>query len=332
MLEAVGANISYHLDWRQAAATSEMQRRVDMLVVVGGIDSHSAVTVRRGLPTLRLDRFPCDRLVYAGHEGAASEMKRLWPSAHIEGNLLQDGPAPESTALTDYARLTYLDDIESKREIVPLQHDSVVPIEPTPGVVSRAFQRLYQRLASPALLLDVGGATTDVHFAKELVDERKMSGPLSGYPDIGRHVFTAYGVAESRASTIRALLADVRCADLLTALWGTEFRRVYSELIDGHVDDRTALAACIFLALRQVSDAQIDVNAPRLHLNRTATFALTGGASQVLDTADVKKIVETVLQRTGSVQVVLDSYYRWWSLGFLDESVITDNTLRDLHV
>jgi hypothetical protein len=331
MLEAVGANIAYHLDWRAATEIATTQPPVDMLVVVGGIDSHSATSVRRALPALKLGYFPHDRLVYAGHRGAASEVKRLWPSAHVEPNLLQDGLAPSGTALTDYARLTYLDDIESKRDIVPLQRDSAVPIEPTPGVVSRAFQRLYQRLASPAILLDVGGATTDLHFTKELLDEDNVSGPLSGYPDVGRHVFTAYGVAESRASTVRALAGDARCVDFLSALWGADFRRVYVDLIDGHTDDRTAFAACIFLALRQVSDARVDVNAPRLLLPRLATLALTGGASQALAAADIQKAAEVVLQRTGTLQVVLDSQYRWWSLGLLDEAAINERTLQDLH-
>lgn len=331
LLEAVGANIAYHFDWREAGAVAA-QRHVDMLILVGGIDSHSAANVRRSLGTLKLDRFPHDRLVYAGHRDAAAESKRLWPSIHVEPNLLQDGLAPSGAALTDYVRLTYLDDIESKKDIVPVQRESAVPIGPTPGVVALSFRWLYQRLASPAILLDVGGATTDLHFTKEILDEQNSPGPLSGYPDIGRHVFTAYGVAESRSSTITALLADARCADFLQALWGADFRRVYNELLDGTADDRTVFAACVFLALRQATQAGTDPNAPRLHLRRLATLALTGGASQVLSADDIRSTAEVVLERADTLQVVLDSRYRWWCLGLLDESLISPALLRELHV
>ena len=314
-LEAVGANVRFQYEWRETAGLPPT-RPVDLLVLAGGVDAFSDRRVRHGVDALDLTAFCYDRLVYAGHGGAVERAQARWPGVDIVPNPLQRDLVPADRALGAFVRRTYLDDIESKRELLPLRTVSNVDIEPTPGVVSRAFERLQGRFPSPALLFDIGGATTDLHFPKELLDESALGASLlAAFPAISRHVFTAYGLHDSRRSTIAALLADPGCHDLLTALYAAEARARYLALVDGEAESRLLFAACLFLALRAALDGGEE--APRLVLGALSTLMISGGAAKGFAEADVARAAEAALGRPIRARVVCDPHYRWWTLGLM---------------
>ena len=334
-LALAGANILYAMDWR-AAADAPVQPAVDLLVLAGGVDSFPGRTARAGIAALAaavpgLARFPRDRLIYAGHRDARDAVRAAWPDAALVANPLRDAMSVGDASLEEYVRTTYLDDIESKRELLPLRDVADAPIQPTPAIVAVAFRRLLRRFAGPALLLDIGGATTDVHFPRELETASREAGGHAGRSETGRHVHTALGVADSRAAALHALLADRRCADVMLALHGDGFRAGFAALQDGEADDRTAFAACVYLALRRAREP-VD-GGPRLDLSRVATLAVTGGASMVLADAEVRAMLAIAAEEDpGPVAVVLDREYRWWSLGLLPASLANASLMEKMNV
>ncbi len=334
-LALAGANLIYTMDWR-TASQAPAQQKVDLLILVGGVDAYPGRTARVGIAELAaampgLSRFPRDRLIYAGHYQGAEAAREAWPDVAFVANPLQDAMTVGDASLEEYVRTTYLDDIESKGELLPLRDVLAAPIQPTPAVVAVAFRRLLRRFAGPALLLDIGGATTDVHFPRELEAETiAASGPM-GRSETGRYVHTALGIADSRASALRAFLADRRCADVMLALHGDGFRNGFAHLQDGEADDRTAFAACLYLSLRRSRESAS--YGPRLDLTRIATLAITGGASQVLGAADVRALIAIATEEDpGRVAVVLDHDYRWWSLGLLPATLADASLMEKMNV
>jgi hypothetical protein len=336
-LEAVGANIRYIRELR-ALRQNGPAPHVDVLVVVGGVDAYANERAEKALLEVELRDLPHDKLVYAGHAAAAGAFRACHRKAEIVANPMRGRLAPEDRQLAERIRLTYLEDIESKRELRPLAKRSSRPIEPTPAVVSRAFGRLADRLGAPALLLDIGGATTDLHFTKELLDEERIAGSLAAYPAIARHVYTGYGVAASRQSTLQAFAGHRRCIDFLSALYGADARRVYLDLLEGVAPPRLLFEACLLLALDDASALAADDRprlpdeAPPLLLNRLATLAVTGGAAKALDETAMRAAFAAIAGPEIPVMAAIDRNYCWWTLGLADDAELTPEVWRSAHV
>ena len=328
-LETVGANIRYVHELRSVHAVQQ-EPHVDMLVIVGGIDSLDNLTFVNKVEKVYLDTLPHDRLVYAGHADAGGEFQNRHARAKIVANPLANRLASENDYLADYVRTTYLDDIQSKRDLQPLSARSSVQIEPTPAVVSRAFARIVERKRGPELLIDAGGATTDIHYTKDLIDEERVSGTMTSFRDVGRHVYTGLGTEASRVPTLRALTQHPGCADFVAALYDGDHRRIYIDLIEGIVPDGLLSYACLFLALwdlarggawgRHTGSVQ---SSPPLNLNRLTCLGITGGAAKVVDEARLAKVLALVAGSGTAARVRVDRSYRWWTLGLLEETDLT---------
>lgn len=326
ILEAVGANVRFHHIWRDVQAQVRPPH-VDVLVIAGGVDAFSAKSVQDGISVLSLDGYSFDRLVYAGHVAGAETARRRWPGAEIVTNPLEASLVPADRSLGVYARQTYLDDIESKKDLQPLRPVSRVPIEPTPSVVSKAFARLQSRVPSPSIMLDIGGATTDLHFTKEVLDDSNMTaGEIATFPAIARHVFTAFGVHDSKISTIKALLGDPIGVDLLSALYGPEHRAVHQQLVEGQAPDRLLFCACVFLSLRACIEGKDD--APRINAAAMASLMITGGAAKCIEADDVGIALRAATGWSPRAGIMRDRDYRWWVLGLMESETIAEKTWR----
>jgi len=340
-LAIVGANVVYIRELRELAHSGTITAGappVDVLVLVGGVDAFDNERAVAAFLDADLSALSYDRIMFAGHRAAAERLSQHHPDLEIVSNLMHQRLNAEDGALADRIRLTYLDDITSKKELNALTSYSLRLIEPTPAVVSRAFSRIFTRLSSPALLLDIGGATTDVHFTKELLDEERISGTLTNYPAVARYVYTGFGVFASRSSTLQAFVHHPRCIDFLAGLYGDASREIYLDLLDGKASDRLLFEACILLALCGASALDSDDHArmpeepPPLLLNRLATLAITGGGAKVLDESIVRRAFALVAGPEIPVTVLIDHGYCWWTLGLLDEQQITPQIWKSANV
>jgi hypothetical protein len=314
-LEAVGSNIRYMVEWKDSQS-AELKSAVDLLIVVGGIDAFPVGNLEHIVNQIELDSFPYERLVFAGHNLLADSFTSHYPNAECVTNLLSNCIHPSNNKLPEFVRDSYLKDIVNKRDIDNLKNLTAVDILPTPLIVSRAFARIQGKMLSPVMIFDVGGATTDMHFLKELLNEDKLSTNLSSYPSIARHVFTAYGVSESKNSTISRLIGDSNCIQLLIEIYGREYHQIYIQLLDGKISEKLIFSACIFLALRDMCSDGNDV--PPLLLSRIATIGLTGGAAKCISKKEVRAAFFAATGILISAQVVIDTEYRWWGMGLID--------------
>ncbi len=318
-LESVGSNIRYIVEWRDSECV-DMKKIVDFTIVVGGIDSLPVGHSKHALEKVLLNNFPHERLIFSGHHLLANDFLLRYPHAEHVTNFLNKGIRPCNNKLFEFVRDSYLDDIVSKKDIKNLKDLSKVKIEPTPLVVSRAFKRIQEKLLSPMIIFDVGGATTDLHFSSELLNEDKLSLNLSSYPSIARHVFTSYGVSESKKSTISRLIDDNNCIKLLVELYGEEYRQVYMQLLDGNVSEKLIFSACIFLALRDI--VMRDNQIPALQLGRITTIGLTGGAAKCINENEIRAAFIAAIGFTMSSKIVIDYEYRWWGMGLVSDNLL----------
>ena len=78
-------------------------------------------------------------------------------------------------------------------------------------------------VANPFILLDIGGATTDIHYSKDLVDDNIVT-----ENEYDRLVFKKLGVYKSKQSLIFAAKNNEFVYELLTYLRVTE--NIFDEL------------------------------------------------------------------------------------------------------
>ena len=322
LLEAVGANIHYAIEWRKSNSARKRQV-VDVLVIVGGIDAFSDDNARQELKKLDLDMFPHSRLVFAGHESLVGRVEERWSGVEVIRNPLEESVLPTNNDLSEYIRDSYLQDIHSKREIESLRKFTKKNIQPTPTVVSRAYRNLQDHFLPPFVIFDVGGATTDLHFSSELIDENRTSQTLGSYPPIARHVFTSYGFHLSKKSTIDRLIADERCMEFLSEYCGEEWRNVYLDLVEGKCGRKLLAATCIFLAAHDIAISGDRI--PPINLGAIATIGVTGGVATMIEPEEVIIALSTAMGAQISGKVVLDRKYGWWGLGLLEDADLLTN-------
>jgi hypothetical protein len=82
-------------------------------------------------------------------------------------------------------------------------------IRPTPEVVNQGFHRAILncstiQVVGACVLLDIGGATTDLHYTVEIVRDESDAKPLPG-SSVARYVFTDLGIVASRDSLLLQL-------------------------------------------------------------------------------------------------------------------------------
>jgi len=333
-MEAVGANIIYSSELRGTHG-HKPQEHVDLLVVVAGVDDLGGARAQDALRGADLTAFPHDRLVFAGHHTARATVDSMWPGAETVSSPLRSSLSPHDDALPRHVRTTYLADIESKRDLMPLIPRSAVPIEPTPAIVSGAFARMLAASAGPELVLDVGGATTDVHYSKDLIDEQRVTGSLSAYPDIGRYVYTALGTDASQHPTLRSFLRHSRCTDALKAIYSDRSQNIYAGLLEGEVPEGLLAYVCVFLALSQLwGDAERgrddNESPPPLNLQRLSSLGITGGAARIVSEPLLQRLLATVGHPPLRMRIVVDQQYRWWALGMLSDERLTPEIWRSI--
>jgi hypothetical protein len=311
-----GANIAFVADGENF--TRSLLVPVDILVIVGGVE-HSPVSRQLDwLQAIKSLSIECDAIIFAGNELLAEPVKRYWPEALIIDNVLGEDMRWQGQPLVNILRQAYLKDLVHSKGIAGLQGFSEVPILPTPAIVQESYGAILSGIShisvlSPLILLDVGGATTDVFYGSELIID---SEGCHSYLSINRHVFTHLGVSVSRESLLEELSLHERLGDFLRALDFKESERQYLALKEGVTDwvtPRFLAEACCFLALDRCLTGLPDGH--KLALDRVASILVTGGASQLCDSESLGRIFR--LCGADHAACRLDHDYRTWIEGMI---------------
>lgn len=313
-----GANPEFVHDLDEASGD---MRRVDILLVGGGIDCADAGPTEGRLNAFDPDRYHFGALVYAGNRFLADAFVLRFPGTLVIANPLGETLSSRVGSVFETVRRAYLDDLVFKEGVSELPASLARNIRPTPEVASRGFLRsvLNQStftIVGACIALDIGGATTDLHYTVEVVSDDSPVRPASGV-SVARFVFTDLGIVASLDTLMMQLRSHAQLYEFLSAARGGDVRDVYAALREGEYQPSAELLsyACLFLALDRFAKGR-GPGLPVGQLDMVAQIILTGGAAQTLDEAVVGRIVSLLLAPgTPAPLVQVDRRYEIWVAG-----------------
>jgi len=281
---------------------------IDVVIVVGGIDSNSGVFDER--LNSYLTKLSYSNVVYVGNEKDAATLATQVAGLVVLPNIIDDRLHIVEKHLKDYLTNLYQQDIEGKEDIKHLYQITNNQIYSTPFVVNKSLPLLHTHftVTDPFILLDIGGATTDVHYSKDLVNENIVTEQAHD-----RIVFKKLGVYKSRPSLIFTAENNEFAYELLMHLKVTE--NIYSE----HSEKATKILMqlAIFLVLCKMSHYRPAYVTLKLLAMNSIIF--TGGITKVLTTDDIEDVViffyRKILNSDHKPLIVLDANYDIWTLG-----------------
>jgi hypothetical protein len=248
--------------------------------------------------------------VYVGSEQDAQLMRDNIENVVVLPNVIDDRLHIVEGHLKEYLTNLYQQDIEGKEDIKHLYDITANRIFSTPYIVNRALPHIETRVsvANPFILLDVGGATTDIHYSKDLVDENIVT-----QNEYDRLVFKRLGVYKSRQSLILAAQSNEFVYELLMHLGVTE--NIYNEQTEKAT--RILMQLAVFLVLCKMSHYHQSYS--NLKLLAINSIVLTGGITKVLTVEEIQTIIvffyRKILTSGHNPVAVMDSNYDIWTLG-----------------
>lgn len=280
---------------------------IDVVIVVGGINSNSGVFDER--LNNYLDKINYSNVVYVGNAHDADTIASTVERLVVLPNIIDDRLHIVETHLKEYLTNLYQQDIEGKEDIKHLYEITGNQIFSTPYVVNKSLPLIQNSfsITDPFILLDIGGATTDVHYSKDLVSDNIVT--EQGHD---RLVFKKLGVFKSRQSLIFTAENNEYAYELLMHLKVTE--NIYNE----HSEKATKvlMQLAIFLVLCKMSSYRPAYVTLKLLAMNSIVF--TGGITKVLNTRDIEDVVaffyRKILNSSHKPVTVLDTNYDIWTL------------------
>ena len=287
---------------------------LDVVVIVGGINSNSGVFDER--LNAYLEKLNYSNVVYVGNQSDGEALKKQIDRLVILPNIIDDRLHIVEQHLKEYLTNLYQQDIEGKEDIKHLYQITGNQIYSTPYVVNKSLPLIHSSFSvtDPFILLDIGGATTDVHYSKDLISDNIVT--EQGHDRI---VFKKLGVYKSRQSLIFTAENNEYAYELLMHLKVTE--NIYNE----HSEKATKILMqlAIFLVLCKMSHYRPAYVTLKLLAMNSIVF--TGGITKVLNTDDIEDVVaffyRKILNSDHKPVTVLDKNYDIWTLGATEEAM-----------
>lgn len=289
----------------EAKAPSEI---INVVIIVGGIDGISHVFDEKLITFLENVHY--DNIVYVGTKQDALFLKEQIPHLKVLGNIITDKLQVNGNELKAYLTNLYQADIVGKEDIKSLYAITANQIYSTPYIVNRSLPLIDANydVVNPFIVVDIGGATTDIHYSRDLVRDNIVS--ESGYD---RLVFKKLGVYKSRETLVFAAKNNEFVYELLAYLNVTE------DILEEESEKalRILMQLSIFLVLYKVS--KLHPMYVTLHLEQLNTIVLTGGITKVLRFEEAESILQffykKVLGLHAIPNIVMDYEYAIWTLG-----------------
>ncbi len=282
---------------------------IDVVIVVGGIDGIKSKFDEKLIDYLKEVNY--QNIVYVGNAENRPFLEEKIDDLIILKNIIGDKLQVVEDELKEYLTNLYQADITGKEDIKKLYDITSNQIYSTPYIVNNALPKLKTLfdVADPFLVIDVGGATTDIHYSTDLVENKNiMTG--SGYD---RLVFKKLGVFKSRESLVFGAKSNEFVYELL------DYLGVNEHILDEQSDEATVvlMQLAIFLVLYQVSESHHDYVTLKLEILNS--IVLTGGISKVLSDDDIDKIIKffykKILNYIEIPNIITDRNYEIWTLG-----------------
>jgi hypothetical protein len=281
---------------------------IDVVIIVGGIDDVGGIFGEDLINYLSLLSY--SNIVYTGSRKSAIYLEQNIDGLKVLPNIVTDKLHVHEEDLKNYLTNLYQADIIGKEDIKELYAVTSNQIYSTPYIVNRTLEKLHEHfpeVVDPFILVDIGGATTDIHYSTDLVADNMVLD--SGYD---RLVFKKLGVYKSRESLVFAAKNNEFVYELLNYLNVTE------NILEEKSEQATKILMqlSIFLVLYKVSAQHPGYIT--LRLERLKSIIFTGGITKVLSEEDIETIMHFVYKKIlGYTQIpvlVLDKAYEIWTL------------------
>jgi len=285
---------------------------IDVVIVVGGIDSASNI-FNDSLYSY-LDKLNYSNIVFVGSSTDVSVLTKNIENLVVLPNIIDNKLHIVEENLKEYLTNLYQADIIGKEDIKSLYAITDNQIYSTPYIVNKTLPLIDANFSvvNPYILIDIGGATTDIHYSKDLVDENIVT-----TNEYDRLVFKKLGVYKSKESLIFAAQNNEFVYELLTHLKVTE--NIFEETSQKAI--RVLMQLAIFLVLTKMSHyKKAYINLKLLSIN---SIVLTGGITKVLSNNEVEDIIsffyKKILNSKHNPSVVMDHNYDIWTLAITNK-------------
>ncbi|NQY93856.1 MAG: glutamate mutase L, partial [Campylobacteraceae bacterium] len=212
-----GINIIDTVLYRNIDETSIPSELIDVVIVVGAIDTVKNIFDER-LFTF-LSKISYSNIVYVGSNQDSDYLSRNIENLKILPNIIDNKLHVREDELKTYLTNLYQADIMGKEDIKHLYDITSNQIYSTPYIVNKTLSKINTKfvIADPYILIDIGGATTDIHYSKDLVNDNMVIDT-----EYDRLVFKKLGVFKSRESLIFSAKNNEFVYELLSHLKVTE--------------------------------------------------------------------------------------------------------------
>lgn len=289
----------------EATIPSDM---IDVIILVGGIDGVENIYDEKLFNYIEKIRY--SNIVYVGSDSSKEYLCENIPNLVVLDNIIDNKLKMKEKQLKDYLTNLYQQDIEGKEDIKNLYKITSNQIYSTPYVVNCSLPHINTKLdvVDPFIVVDIGGATTDIHYSKDLVDDNIIT-----ENQYDRLVFKKLGVYKSKESLVFSAKNNEFVYELLAYLNTTE------NMLDesGEKNTELLMQLAIFLVLYKVSHhhkAYLNIK-----LDTLESIVLTGGITKVLSDEQIKEIVDffykKILNFHVSPSIIIDRDYDIWTLG-----------------
>ena len=280
---------------------------IDVVIIVGGINSNGDVFSDNLYNYLA--KLQYSNIVFVGNELDAPKVQEKISNIEILPNIIDNRLHIVEDNLREYLTNLYQKDIEGKEDVKNLYDITSNQIFSTPYIVNKTLPMIDSKFSvvNPFILLDIGGATTDIHYSKDLVDDNLVT-----ENEYDRLVFKKLGVYKSKQSLIFAAKNNEFVYELLMHLKVTE--NIFEE--QSEKATKILMQLAIFLVLCKMSHyREAYINLKLLSIN---SIVLTGGITKVLTTQEIEDIIsffyKKILNSAHNPTTVLDSNYDIWTL------------------
>ncbi len=281
---------------------------LDVVIIVGGIDNRKRIFDQKLINYLKNVKYR--NIVYVGGRNDIDFLKENIENIKIFKNIIDNRLQVNEEELKEYLTNLYQEDIVGREDIKHLYQITANQIYPTPYIVNKALPFIREQLNAidPFIVIDIGGATTDIHYSKDLVSENVVM-----ESEYDRLVFKKLGVYKSKENLIFSAKNNEFVYELLNYLNVTE--NIFEENSKNSLKILMQLA--IFLVLYKVSkyhELYID-----LKLERLKSIVITGGIVKVLTHEDIDAILnffyKKILRHNLTPSIIIDKDYKIWTIG-----------------
>jgi uncharacterized protein (TIGR01319 family) len=298
----------------RTAVTTLAAHRPDVILLVGGTDGGDEEVLRHNAAVLARSRGLRTPIVVAGNADVRDDaLALLGPRAVGAANVLprigELNPEPARTVIRD----VFLRHVIGGKHLSRGRRFASLVRGPTPDLVLTAVTRLATVVGGDVLVVDVGGATTDVYSAIEAPDGPSRSDDVSGTAWHGRTVEGDLGVRASAPGIVDAaqrerLLGEAEAGPLLAAAQRRAAEPTFTAIDeeDRAVDVRLAELAARIAVRRHVRGRD---------LRRVRLVVGSGGVLRHIPGAGDRVLRAILTDHAGgwappeSAQIVVDSSY-----------------------